>query len=331
MCPDEAPLRGKLSGVKVCFHHWPGRGWWKRIRGCARLFRHSRPHLIHTHDAKGHTMALLGLLLSGHRAPLIVARRVDFPIGGNAMSRWKYNHSRVRRIVCVSQAIADICRPMLKHPDQVLRVVHSGVDIERVSAENTGRLRKEWDISPDALLVGCVAALAPHKDHMTLLRALAALRPFEALPAFCVLLIGDGGEREKIEAEIARLDLASVVKLTGFYHNVHQVLGDLDIFVMSSKTEGLGTSIIDAMAAGLPVAATRAGGIPELVGHEKSGLLAPVGRPVALAAALRRLLIDPALRKKMSVAARHRAQDFTCGEMVRKTIGIYDQVWHENG
>jgi glycosyltransferase involved in cell wall biosynthesis len=156
----------------------------------------------------------------------------------------------------------------------------------------------------DPPLVVAVGRLAEPKDALTLVRALAAVPG----RAFGALLVGDGPDRPAVEAEVRRLGLRDVLTLTGTRDDVPALLAQADVFALSSRSEGAPLSILEAMAAGLPVVASRVGGVPELVVDGETGLLVPPGDPAALAAALGRLVADAGLRDRLGAAGRQRAQ-----------------------
>ena len=150
-----------------------------------------------------------------------------------------------------------------------------------------------------------VGRLQAPKDALTLLRGLAKLPrgTYEAV------IVGDGPDRPELASEARRLGLESVVQLAGERNDVPELLAASDIFVLSSRSEGLPLSILEAMAAGLPVVATTVGGVPELVLEGETGLLVPPGDPQALAGAIERLLDDSTLRGRLGAAGRIRVEE----------------------
>jgi glycosyltransferase involved in cell wall biosynthesis len=141
------------------------------------------------------------------------------------------------------------------------------------------------------------------KDPLTLVGALTQLAP----GSFRATLVGDGPDRAAVAAAVRQAGLDRTVELTGERHDVPALLAGADMFVLSSLSEGLPISVLEAMAAGLPVVASAVGDVPEAVADGKSGLLVPPGDPAALAGALRRLLADADLRRRFGAAARERA------------------------
>src|SRR5690606_25877323 len=221
-------------------------------RRLARIARSWGPQLVHTHDSHGHTAAILATSLFGMKLPLVVSRRVDFAISSGFSARWKYGHAAVKRILCVSDAIRAIMAQRLPRP-AVLRTVRSGIDPARFAAGADGRLHRELHLAPSVPLVGNVAALAPHKDLFTFIRMAAGIH--RERPDVRFVLIGEGELRAELEQAVQQHRLEHVLHFTGFRTDVDRLLPELDVFAMTSRTEGLGTSILDAFAARVPVVA----------------------------------------------------------------------------
>ena len=295
----------------------------------SRLLRRLRPDVIHAHDAHAAAVAALARALAGPRAapPLIAARRVDFPLRGHAFSRWK--HRRVDRFVCASAAIRGVLSAEGVPPERTC-VVYEGTDVERIERAPALDLHREFDLPAGCPIVGNVAALAPHKGQRHLIDA--AARVVRELPAARVLIVGAGELRSALARQVGRLGLEGRVILAGFRSDVPSVLKGLDLFVMSSVSEGLGTSVLDAMAAGLAVVGTRAGGIPESVVDGETGLLAPPADAPALARAVAALLRDGPRRRAFGAAGRRRARAaFSVDRMVAETEAVYADVVARSG
>jgi glycosyltransferase involved in cell wall biosynthesis len=290
----------------------------------ARLVKQLRPDIVHAHDPHGVAMAALGLSMSTLRStpPLIASRRVDFHLRNSALSRWKYR--QVDCFACASEAI----RTMLIGdgiPPARTVTVHEGIDLERVKAAPPAELHKELWLPHDAPLIGNVAALVPHKGQKHLIEAAARLLLDE--PDARVVIAGEGELRDSLTQQIRHHHLEKHVILAGFRPDILSLHKAFDVFVMSSVTEGLGTSLLDAMACGRPVVATNVGGIPEVVVDGETGLLVPPRDPAAMAAALARLLADRALRERMGAAGLARVRNtFTAEHMVLNTLEVYRRV-----
>jgi L-malate glycosyltransferase len=279
--------------------------------------------IVHTHDSHAHTFAVYAAV-AGNKAAIIVSRRVDFEISSSFLSRFKYNYPLVKRIICVSDIIKQIVSMSVNDKSKVI-TVHSGIDLsrfERISRE--GRLHKEYNLSADVRLIGNVSALAPHKDFSTFLRTVNILK--ERLQNVMFFIIGSGPEKENIENEIRQQNLGKFVIMTGFRDDIPEILPELDLFLMSSETEGLGTTLLDAFACKVPVVATAAGGIPEIVIHDKTGMLSPVGNAEALAENAVRVMNDKMLREKIIGGALKLLSSFTREATAVKTIAEYKSV-----
>jgi glycosyltransferase involved in cell wall biosynthesis len=295
----------------------------------ARLIKRLRPAIVHAHDPHGVAMAALALSMSTALAkpPLIAARRVDFHLKSNSLSRWKYR--QVDCFICVSEAI----RSMLITdgvPAARAVVVNEGIDLERVDAAPLGKLHEELWLPRHAPIVGNVAALVPHKGQRYLIDAAAIV--VRQIPDVRFVIAGEGELRSALERQIRDRHLEKHVFLLGFRPDVLSLHKVFDVFVMSSVTEGLGTSLLDAMACAKPVVATKAGGIPEVVEDGLTGLLVPTRDPEAMAAAIIRLLNDPGLRRQMGEAAILSVRErFSVERMVLDTLRVYQRVaMHEH-
>jgi L-malate glycosyltransferase len=283
--------------------------------------------LLHVHDSHAHNFAVLSAVLTNNTLPIIVSRRVDFPITGGPLSSFKYNHPRIIKIICVSNAIKDIMLADVQDKSK-LEVVHSGIDLSKFSIKKTNVLREEYGLDSEILLIGNVAALAPHKDYPTFVRT--AKRVIESGINAKFFAIGEGPSRKLVELAIAENGMENHIILTGFRDDIPTILPELDIFLITSSTEGLGTSVIDAQAAGVPVVATAAGGIIEIIQNEKNGLVAPVENDELLAEAVIKLAKDPALRLEYSDAGKEKSKEFSKSITAKKTLAIYESVLLDN-
>jgi len=293
-------------------------------RQLARWVRQAGLQLVHVHDSHAHTLACLSASFFGNPCPIVVSRRVDFPVKTNVLSKWKYNHPKVQRILCVSRLILDLTQPAIKDRSK-LAVVHSGIDLEKFEFQASGILRKEFNIPAELYLVANVAAIAPHKDYFTFVNTVALLVQ-QDFPAHFLIIGGDGGESERIRSYIQSKGLEHQITMTGFRKDIPAILPEVDVLLFTSNTEGLGTSLLDAFACGVPVVATAAGGVPELVKDESTGLLCPVKAPQALAAAVQRITSDQHLRDRLISQAKLKVEGFSKAETARKTLQHYRQI-----
>ena len=294
----------------------------------SRVLKRLNPDLIHAHDPHGVAMASLALSLTAGSAgenrtpPLVASRRVDFHLKGNSFSRWKYR--QVDCFIAASEAI----RQMLVAdgvPAERTVTVHEGIDVDHVVAAPPVNVHEAFWLPHHAPVVGNVAALVPHKGQRYLVDA--AHLAVQEIPDARFVILGDGELREHLEKQVREHHLEKHVLLPGFRTDVLGCIKGFDLFAMSSVTEGLGTSLLDAMACGRPLVATRAGGIPEIVEEGVNGLLVPPRDARALAEAIVRALKDPDLRQRMGKAGFDRVRSrFTVDRMVAETAAVYARV-----
>jgi glycosyltransferase involved in cell wall biosynthesis len=277
--------------------------------------RHRRA-VLHAHDA--HALTLAGICSSLTRAPLIVTRRVDFHL------RKRGYWSRADRIIAISQAIADVLAADGIRRERIT-VVHSGIPLDATRRTPRLGIRDQLGLPREARVAANVAALVPHKDHATLVSA--AKRLEGRFPNLHWVVAGQGHLREALQAEIEALGLAGRVHLIGQIDEPERLIADADLFVMSSREEGLGTAVLDAMALGIPIASTSAGGLPELLGNE-AGLLVPPRDPGALASAVARILDDPELRQRLTGRAGTEVLRFSDRRMAEEVGSVYRSFAH---
>ena len=273
----------------------------------------SRP-LIHAHD--GHSVALAAAASLLSSTEFVATRRVDFP----PRQQWPWR--RARHIVAVSRTIQEILIAS-GIPRERVSLVYSGIDVAETAATTRLDLRSLLNLPPESLIAVNVAALVEHKDHATLLRTARLLAP--DFPTLHWVIAGDGERRRDLELQISSLGLIGRVHLLGSIRNASAAIAAGDLFVLSSYQEGLGTSILDAMALGVPVVATAAGGIPELIAPGV-GLLSAPRDPQALAESVRRVLRDTQLREALSVAGRRRVVEFSSDRMAAGLLQVYRSV-----
>jgi glycosyltransferase involved in cell wall biosynthesis len=183
-------------------------------------------------------------------------------------------------------------------------------------------LRRSLGLPVEAILVGTVGRLDPVKDHKNLLNAFARIARTE--PPVFLVVVGDGPMRAEIESHASNLGISARVKFLGERDNIPELLRAFDVFALNSIAEGISNTILEAMASGLPIVATRVGGNPELVEDDVSGQLIPPRNPDALTAALERYLREPETCRRHGIAARERAEKyFSLNRMASRYEKLY--------
>ena len=235
----------------------------------SRIIKDMRPDVLHAHDP--HAVALsslaLSFLTSGKCPGLVASRRVAFHLKGHAFSRWKYH--QVDCFVAASNAIHQMLIGDGIEPGHVV-TVYEGIDLHRVQAEPAANIHAEFWLPKQAPVVGAVAALTQEKGHKYLIEAAALV--VREVPDARFVILGEGELRPALERQIKELHLDKHVVLPGFRADILSFIKSFDLFVMSSLFEGLGTSLLDAMALSKATVASDTGGIPEVVSHGETGL-----------------------------------------------------------
>ncbi|MGQ0733700.1 MAG: glycosyltransferase [Acidobacteriota bacterium] len=287
----------------------------------SRVIRQWKPRIVHVHDP--HAVAMAALALSFNvpepRPRIVASRRVDFHLQGHSFSRWKYR--QVDLFIAASRAIAAILEHDGIDPHRIV-VVHDGIDVERIARLPALDLHAEFWLPHGVPVLVNVGALVAHKGQKHLIDAMPLV--LREVPDAHLIILGEGDLRGPLERQVKDLGLERRVLLPGFREDVLQLTKTADLFVMSSVTEGLGSTVLDAMAMRLAVVGTRAGGIPEAVVDGQTGLLVPPGDPPALAAAVIELLKNPSQRATFGEAGFRRVADtFGVERLVSGTLAAY--------
>jgi L-malate glycosyltransferase len=290
----------------------------------SRIIRQWHPDVVHAHDP--HAVAMAGLALSfsapDPRPKLVASRRVDFHLQKHSFSRWKYRQVDV--FIAASEAIREVLVQDGISRGQIV-VVHDGIDVAKIGRLPAVDIRAEFWLPHGAPVVASVGALVPHKGHKYLIEAMPHV--LRQVPDAHVVIFGEGELRSPLERQIKELHVEKHVLLAGFRPDVLQLMKTADCFVMSSVTEGLGSTVLDAMAMKLAVVGTRAGGIPEAIREGTTGLLVPPAHSEDLAAAMVRLLKDHALRTRMGEAGlTHVTKHFGVAQMLQGTLEAYGRA-----
>jgi L-malate glycosyltransferase len=273
--------------------------------------------IVHAHEKRG--LQLAALWKPFHGRPVVYTRRVDYVPGRHMINRFMYR--KVDLLVAISGRIRDIMIAWGMDRERI-RVIRSTVPLDRaVPAEDSASLRKRFG---GKKVVGCVASLVAHKDHDTLLDAAAIISKHRDDVVF--LLLGDGDLRSELEGKAASLGLRNII-FEGYQKNPYPYFPIFDVFTLTSREEGLGSSILDAFLYHVPVVATAAGGIPELVKDRDTGILAALNDPVMVAQGIEEMLDDEELRRQCTRSAYAMLErEFTVETMARSYESAYREV-----
>ncbi len=285
------------------------------------IFKKERPHLVHIHSRRG--ADLWGWLASRLMGlPLIITRRVDNP-EPPTWARIKYN--RCNRVVVISEGIKRVLLKQGVDENRIIRIP-SAVDIEEYGKKcNREWFLREFGLTPHNRAIGMIAQFIPRKGHDILLKVVPLI--VERHPETIFLLFGKGPLQGEVRDNIRRQGLESQVKICGFREDMPRVLPCLYAIIHPAYMEGLGVSLLQGCAAGVPVVASRVGGIPEVVIHEKNGILVRAGDWRGFGEAINRLLEDSRLRDQMGTWGKAFVKGhFSIDSMVEAYIDLYNEI-----
>jgi glycosyltransferase involved in cell wall biosynthesis len=308
------------------------RGIFQVLRLTWFLVRHPFD-VIQTHDLYSTLMGVPAAWLA--RVPVILSCRRD-------LSHWWWYTPRRRKllrhiqnrstyVIANSQAVRDFLVEQDGFDPNLVRVVRNGVDLERFTNVPRDRQGLFPHLASDSKLIAVVANMhVETKGHTDLIRAAAEVS--RELPAAKFLLVGDGAERAHIEGMVAELGLSETVLFLSRRNDVPNVLACCDLFVLPSWAEGLPNSVLEAMAAGVPVVATRVGGTPEIIQDGVNGLLVRPRDARELAQAIAQLLREPKLAQKLAEAAQERVRlEFSFDRLLAELDSLYREDGQRKG
>lgn len=339
--PGELPAVLEKMGVPVRFERLAKTYDLFAVWRMARLIRRESYSIVHTHGMLVNVLGRLACRLAGGTANVSTvhltrdlggAPRVG-GIGARLKNAFYYRLldnwtvSFCAKVVAVSRAVrADLLEQGV--PEEKILVIPNGIDpgdFDEISSGECDEFRRELGCDVDAPLIGMVARLSPQKDIPCFLGALERLR--ESHPRMRAFVAGSGPSEHEIRRRVADLDLGKVVRLLGHRKDAARLIRSCDVFVLSSRWEGLPLTVLEAMACSRPVVATAVDGTVEAVVNEETGLLVPPGDALALESALRRLLDDPELRLRYGRAGRRRLEErFHVDRVAQSHLRLYESL-----
>ena len=304
------------------------------VPALAALIRSGRYDLVHTHLLRADMYGAVAARVAGVQRIVSTKHNIEHRINSRG---WRLAHRRTamlaRRTICISRAVADWAVLEAGVPSGTERVIPYGIDPAPYERMDRSTARRGLGLPLDTPVLLCPARLDPQKNHAVLLHAFAQVHA--RIPAAQLWLAGGAqlappGYVDGLHTLAGELDMTRSVKWLGVRDDMPRLMAAADLVTLASDWEGLGLVVLEAMAAARPVVATAVGGVPELVRSEETGLLVPPRDPIGLAAAVSRLLDDPAAATRMGEAGRTRLnRDFTLNRMWQSTRAVYDEVLAE--
>ena len=289
-------------------------------RQLCRLVAEHEIRVVHAHSP--YPAAIARLAFAGRRRPRFVYTEHNLWSEYKTLTRWA-NATTFSKNECAFAVSREVRNSMGHFARNRTRVLLHGIDLEALRREqhDARSARAELGLADDAKLVCTVANYRRKKDYPTLLRA--ASRVLEGQPDVTFVCIGDGPEASRIKRIAQDLQLGTSLRMLGFRGDARRFIAAADLFVLSSTREGLPVAVMEAMGLGVPVVATAAGGVPELVDDGVTGIVVPIGDSDGLARSIHELLHDPARRRTMSVAASHASTAFD----IRRATQVLEETY----
>jgi glycosyltransferase involved in cell wall biosynthesis len=303
----------------------------KSLRGVLAMRRaltSVRPDVVNAHSSTDTWLVALALLTLGEAPPLVRTRHVSSPVPDNFPTRWLYQRA-TRHIVTTGERLRETLLRENRFREDRITSVPTGIDPSRFRPGDKAKARRTLGLDPRGRYVGIVATLRSWKGHLYLIEAFARLAAADA--AVRLLIVGEGPMRPLLEQKIAELGLAPKVTLAGRQDGVEPWFQAMDVFCLPSyANEGVPQAIVQAMLSGLPVVTTPVGSIVEAVTDQETALLVAPKDASALAAAIRRLLDDPALAERLGREARAQAErKFGRDAMIARMEAVFRRVVDE--
>lgn len=263
---------------------------------------------------------------------IVTTEHDPFPLSGLKKTFKKKTLRKTKKTIAVSSANAE--QMLLWYPELKgkITVIHNGIDLEafereliHFSQQENQKIRTHLlKASPDDEIMLTIAALHPRKGLVYLLEAFKKVH--EAEPHTRLIIIGEGPQKKELEKKIKKLKLTESAAILDYQENIPKILKSADLFVLPSVKEAFGLVLLEAMAAQLPIIASNVGGIPEIVEHQKNGILVAPGDSEALAEKILLLLQNKPLAEKLAFLGHHRVKEFDIKKMVQKTEEVYDHL-----
>ena len=297
-----------------------------------RLMIREKPTVVHTHTSKAGILGRLAARLAG--VPFIVHTTHGHVFYGHFnplvtrlfLLMETFFASFTAKMVALTEGERnDFIRYAVCKPEKLV-TIHSGVEIDRFRNARVDRKKKKiaLGLNPNRQVVGTVGWLLPIKGPMYLLKAMDQV--WHRCKAAELVFVGKGQLEQDLKNEALRMGVSEKVKFLGWRDDIHEIIPTFDVFVLPSLNEGMGRVLVEAMASGRPIVASRTGGIPDLVVHEQTGLLVSPADESGLADAIHRILNDPEKAKIMGQKGKDRSKRFSVASMVAELDALYTDL-----
>ncbi|KAA5824417.1 glycosyltransferase family 4 protein [Algibacter amylolyticus] len=324
ICPTETKLAEIAASKNYNVHALPlkseySRSWIKKIK---QVVKEEKIDLVLIHNSTAHTLCVIASLLSIKKTPLVFFRTLIKDIATNPLRKWKYNYKHLVKLICVSQAVIDVLGPSIKDHSR-FSIVGSATNLDDFKLTSKSyKLHDELGLPHTTQLIANISAFVPFKDHFTFVKTVSILK--DKLPNAKFLLIGTGKMEDEIKAFTKELGLENHILFLGFRNDIPEIFADFDLFLFTSKLEPTGGVLLEAYASHVPIVATNAAGIPEVVNHNQTGLLCEKENPESFAEAVLTVLENKEQKEKfIKNGFKHLKENFTKEVITEK---MYDEL-----
>ncbi|PXY43704.1 glycosyltransferase family 4 protein [Flavobacterium hydrophilum] len=327
ICPDDSETFkiATQKGMNVIALNNKSEYDLKYAKRFSKIAKELNADLVFIHNSHSHTLMVLSKLFFRLRQPLVLCRTLIKRVDTNFFRKWKYDYNGIKKIICVSYPVVDILKPVIKDHSK-LCVVGCVTDIHKfIKIQKTGSLHKQYNIPSDYKIIGNIAAFVDFKDHVTWVNTVAELvkRGIKAK----YILIGAGPLENQIKQQISDLGLEKEIILAGFRTDIPEVLPEFDLFLFTSNSEPVGGVLLESYACRVPIVAANAGGVPEVVIDNQTGLLAEAGNAFSFADKVEQMLNDTVLQENCIANGRKfLIENFTKEVISKKMIKELNEV-----
>lgn len=314
------------AGVKVHLIPFRTRLDPRSLFKLGRFIKGNKFNIVHSHMYGSNVPATIAAHFAG--VPVIISQvhNIDTWQGWRQLWQDRWLNRWRQAVVAVSEQVRHELLYKLKVPAEKCSLIYNGIDVEEFERihESKQELRAEIGLKAEDVVITTAARLVPQKNHQGIIEAAKQL--VADFPNLTFLLVGTGKLRPQLEEEIGRLKISRYISFLGHREDMPRILKASDIFLLPSFKEGFSNAILEAMAAGLPVVASKVGGNPEAVQETQTGFLVSPQNATELVAKLRQLISNIELRRRMGEKARERVRLFSLEKMMENTLTLYQKL-----
>lgn len=323
ICLKKSPLHLFCKENEINYTTINGRflGFFRWIFEIYKQIKKNNVSVIHLHDSKAQTLAVLTSILGILNIPMVLSRKVIFPIKNNFVTNFKYNYFLIKVVICVSNSVKNVVES--RFPTKNLVVIMDCVDT-LIKSDST-YFKEKFNFRHKDIIISYVAALTDEKDHITFLKTAKLIHKKIKTAKF--LIIGEGKNLNKLVSLSKELSINKVVVFTGFIENVNRYLSGIDLCLFTSKEEGLGSTVLEFFLAKTPVVSTNAGGLKDIVIANETGLICNICDEICLSKQVFEMLKNKNLRSNcIKNAYEYVISEHSLDKFTEKHIQIYKSI-----